>query len=182
MLAKGPGVMQGYYNQADLGIQPDGWYNTGDLGWIIPEKSHHKMGGAIVITGRAKDVIVLSSGENVSPQIIEDTVQSSPFIKSCVLLGQDHRSLGAFICMDEEILGEQFPEGCDVRGLAEGEIKRLVNLNPKFARWEHIAHFVVLPKQLSFEDGTLTRTMKPKREAILKMFRNEADEVLAKLR
>eukprot|EP01024_Parvocaulis_polyphysoides_P045657 TRINITY_DN42774_c0_g1_i3.p1 TRINITY_DN42774_c0_g1~~TRINITY_DN42774_c0_g1_i3.p1 ORF type:complete len:339 (-),score=43.08 TRINITY_DN42774_c0_g1_i3:323-1339(-) len=182
MMAKGPGVMMGYYNQEDSGVSSDGWLNTGDLGKRIPHKDHHQMGGTIMITGRAKDVIVLSSGENVSPQPIEDTLTSSPYMKSCVLLEQDHRQLGALVCMDEEVVSQEFPDGCDVRQITKEEIQKLVNKNPKFARWEHIAEFVILPTQLSFEEGTLTRTMKPKREAIRKKFEKEVNQVLSALR
>lgn len=62
------------------------------------------MAGVIVLTGRAKDTIVLSSGENIEPSSIEDAVVCSPLIKFCVLLGQDRRSLGALIVLDPEAL------------------------------------------------------------------------------
>lgn len=62
------------------------------------------MAGVIVLTGRAKDTIVLSSGENIEPNCIEDAVVCSPLIKFCVLLGQDRRSLGALVVLDPEAL------------------------------------------------------------------------------
>lgn len=62
------------------------------------------MAGVIVLTGRAKDTIVLSSGENIEPSCIEDAVVCSPLIKFCVLLGQDRRSLGALVVLDPEAL------------------------------------------------------------------------------
>ena len=60
------------------------------------------MGGVMVLTGRAKDTIVLSSGENIEPSSIEDAAVCSPLIKFCVLLGQDRRSLGALVVPDPE--------------------------------------------------------------------------------
>lgn len=62
------------------------------------------MAGVVVLTGRAKDTIVLSSGENIEPSCIEDAVVCSPLIKFCVLLGQDRRSLGALVVLDPEAL------------------------------------------------------------------------------
>ena len=62
------------------------------------------MAGTMVLTGRAKDTIVLSSGENIEPSSIEDAVMCSPLIKFCVLLGQDRRSLGGLIVLDPEAL------------------------------------------------------------------------------
>ena len=62
------------------------------------------MAGVMVLTGRAKDTIVLSSGENIEPSSIEDAVVCSPLIKFCVLLGQDRRSLGALVVLDPEAL------------------------------------------------------------------------------
>ena len=55
------------------------------------------MAGHIVLSGRAKDTIVLSSGENVEPAPIEDALAASPYIQHVVLLGQDARMLGALV-------------------------------------------------------------------------------------
>lgn len=65
------------------------------------------MAGVIVLTGRAKDTIVLSSGENIEPGAIEDAAVCSPLIKFCMVLGQDRRSLGALIVPDAEAFEEQ---------------------------------------------------------------------------
>ena len=64
------------------------------------------MAGNVVLTGRAKDTIVLNGGENVEPAPIEDAVTMSPYVRFCVLVGQDKRSLGALLVMDEEALQE----------------------------------------------------------------------------
>lgn len=60
----------------------------------------------MILTGRAKDTIVLSSGENIEPSSIEDAVVCSPLVKFCVLLGQDRRSLGALVVPDPEAMEE----------------------------------------------------------------------------
>ena len=63
-----------------------------------------------MLTGRAKDTIVLSSGENIEPSCIEDAVVCSPLIKFCVLLGQDRRSLGALVVLDTEAVEDMEKE------------------------------------------------------------------------
>ena len=64
------------------------------------------MAGHIVLTGRAKDTIVLSSGENVEPGPIEDACTASTYIQHMVLLGQDQRMLGALVMPAKEAFDE----------------------------------------------------------------------------
>ncbi|KAL6638689.1 hypothetical protein ACP70R_023800 [Stipagrostis hirtigluma subsp. patula] len=110
---KGPQVMKGYYKNpsATIGaLDQDGWFNTGDIGWIAP---HHavgpsrKCGGMLVLEGRAKDTIVLSTGENVEPAEIEEAASRSNLIQQIVVIGQDQRRLGAIIVPNrDEVLAE----------------------------------------------------------------------------
>jgi long-chain acyl-CoA synthetase len=93
VLCRGPQVMQGYYNNPAAtakAINEEGWFDTGDLGLLTDQ-------GDLVLTGRAKDTIVLSNGENIEPQPIEDACARSPYIDQIMLVGQDQRSLGALI-------------------------------------------------------------------------------------
>ncbi len=100
VLIRGPQVMQGYYQNPDATakvIDAEGWFDTGDLGLVTPEND-------IVLTGRAKDTIVLTNGENIEPQPIEDACLRSPYIDQIMLVGQDQRSLGALIVPNLEAL------------------------------------------------------------------------------
>jgi len=100
VLIRGPQVMQGYYKNPDAtakAIDPDGWFNTGDLGWVTEQDD-------LIITGRAKDTIVLTSGENIEPQPIEDACLRSPYIDQIMLVGQDQKALGALIVPNLEAL------------------------------------------------------------------------------
>ena len=85
IFVKGPQVMKGYLNNElatkDV-LSKDGWFDTGDLGFLIPN-------GSLFITGRAKDTIVLSSGENIEPNPLETEILSSEFINQIQLVGQD---------------------------------------------------------------------------------------------
>ena len=64
------------------------------------------MAGNLVLAGRVKDTIVLSNGENVEPQPIEDACSQSDYIQFIVLYGQDRRALGALICKNEDAFEE----------------------------------------------------------------------------
>lgn len=64
------------------------------------------MAGNLVLAGRVKDTIVLSNGENVEPQPIEDACSQSDYIQFIVLYGQDRRALGALVCKNEEAFQE----------------------------------------------------------------------------
>ncbi|MGB8700518.1 MAG: AMP-binding protein, partial [Thermosynechococcaceae cyanobacterium] len=100
VLSRGPQVMQGYYNNPDAtakAIDEEGWFDTGDIGWLTPQSD-------LVLTGRAKDTIVLSNGENIEPQPIEDACARSAYIDQLMVVGQDQRSLGALIVPNVETL------------------------------------------------------------------------------
>ncbi len=79
-------IMKGYYNrpEATAEVLRDGWLYTGDLGYVDPR-------GNLFITGRKKDVIVLSNGKNIYPEEIESHYQRSPFIKELCVMGLRNR-------------------------------------------------------------------------------------------
>jgi long-chain acyl-CoA synthetase len=85
----GPTIMKGYYNrpEATAEVLKDGWLYTGDLGYVDDR-------GNYFITGRAKDVIVLSSGKNIYPEEIESYYLRSPWIKELCVLGLESRKPG----------------------------------------------------------------------------------------
>ena len=78
------------------------------------------MAGHLVLAGRAKDTIVLASGENVEPAPLEDAVGASPFIAQAVIVGQDRRALGALVVPADDA----FAELAAVRGGARPRLCR----------------------------------------------------------
>ena len=82
ILIRGPIVMKGYYNRSDATAEvlKDGWLHTGDLGYLDTR-------GNLFVTGRSKDVIVLSNGKNVYPEEIEAHYLQSPLIKDICVMG-----------------------------------------------------------------------------------------------
>mmetsp|Transcript_13461 Transcript_13461/g.20468 ORF Transcript_13461/g.20468 Transcript_13461/m.20468 type:complete len:797 (-) Transcript_13461:270-2660(-) len=104
VLVRGPQVMKGYFKNPEATnkeIDRFGWFNTGDLGRVNPAT------GDLILTGRCKDTIVLSNGENVEPSPIEDAIMSeSPLIEQIMLTGQDGRRLTAIVVLNPSELGE----------------------------------------------------------------------------
>ena len=75
----------------------DGYFITGDLGWLTKQNN-------LVLVGRLKETIVLSSGENVEPVPIEEAILLSPYIDQIVLVGQDESGIGALVVPSKEAL------------------------------------------------------------------------------
>ena len=102
ILVKGPQVMSGYYKNEEENkktFTEDGFLRTGDLGKLTIQKE-------LIITGRSKEIIVLSNGENVDPSRIESAISIFPFITDSMLVGQDKKGLGLLIVADMEVLKE----------------------------------------------------------------------------
>ena len=105
---RGPIVMQGYYNRPETNavVLRDGWLHTGDLG-VLDER------GRLHITGRKKEVIVLSSGKNIYPEEIEAHYLQSPYVKEMCVLGLARlgepvaERLHAVVVPDFDVLREQ---------------------------------------------------------------------------
>lgn len=98
VLGRGPQVMKGYYKNPEAtsgAIDKFGWFDTGDLGKVNPAT------GDVILTGRIKDTIVLSNGENIEPVPIEDAILGeSSMIEQVMLTGQDGRSLVAILVLN----------------------------------------------------------------------------------
>ena len=182
--ARGPQVMAGYYkNEQETRrvLQPDGWLNTGDLGWFSAT-------GDLVISGRAKDTIVLLSGENIEPEPIECVLMKSPLIAQVVVVGQDKKVLGALVSPDFRALAREMgiaestpPEDIASDPKAEeairGEINSLIKRNGGFKPHERISGVALLAEPFSENNGFLTQTLKPKRNVIFKRHAATIDRI-----
>jgi long-chain acyl-CoA synthetase len=170
---RGPQVMKGYYKNEEATrrvIDSEGWFNSGDLGCITAD-------GQIRITGRAKDTIVLSGGENVEPEPIENSIADSPLVQQVVLVGQDRKQVGALLVADQEALAQCLPQarwqesqglltGADVNALYRRELDRTVSAQNGYRPVDRIGPFRVLLAPFTIEDGSMTPTMKIKRRVV----------------
>ncbi len=187
VLIRGPQVMQGYYRNPEAtaqAIDPDGWFNSGDLGMVTPSND-------LVITGRAKDTIVLSNGENIEPQPIEDACLRSKYISQIVLVGQDQKSLGALIVPDLEALQPWAidrnikldlatptnPDLSQVIDLFRDELNREVKNRPGYRAEDRIAVIKLISEPFSIENGLLTQTLKIRRPVVMERYHDMINEM-----
>ena len=198
VLIKGDSVMQGYYNNPEAthkAIDSNGWFDSGDLGWVTPYND-------LVLTGRAKDTIVLTNGENIEPQPIEDACVRSPYIDQVMLVGQDQRALGALIVPNLETLQhwvttqkldlklpttESTPEEVqqsdlnskEIIDLYRQELTREVQNRPGYKSDDRISDFRFIVEPFSQANGLMTQTFKIKRPQIRNQYQNLIDEIFA---
>ena len=134
---RGPNVMKGYYNKPEetKKVIRDGWFYTGDLGYIDED-------GFIHITGRAKEVIVLESGKNVYPEDIELEVLKSPYILEIGVF-YDEGKIKALVRPDFELLVQEGIE--NVKEFIKEEISRTTrHLQP----YKKIKEFKIVDREL----------------------------------
>ena len=180
ILVKGPQVMKGYLNN-DLAtkdvLSKDGWFDTGDLGFLIPN-------GSLFITGRAKDTIVLSSGENIEPNPLETEILSSEFINQVQLVGQDKKCLTALVVPNTELVENKFLEkdlaklnlNKNIGRFFKSQINSLLKSRVGSRSEEQIlgCYFV---DAFTLENGLLTQTLKQKRKEIEKLYRLQIENM-----
>jgi long-chain acyl-CoA synthetase len=171
ILAKGPNVMRGYWNRPEetAATLRDGWLATGDLGRLEDR--------FLVITGRKKEILVLSTGKNVPPRLIEDLLDASPYIKYAVAVGDNRPAVAVLIVPELENLrqwarentvpftgDEALMEQPAVRKLIERELhERQASL----ADFERARRFEFLREEPTVENELLTPTRKIRRNALL---------------
>ena len=186
VLVRGPQVMGGYLGKPEATakvLDADGWFDTGDLGMLLPD-------GSVVLTGRAKDTIVLSSGENIEPGPLEEALVSSPLIEQVMLVGQDERQLGALVVpRADAVKAWASSQGCDpgddlgghpgdqrLLKLLRGELNRLLADRAGSRADERLAG-VALVEPFSIENGLLTQTLKQRRDRITERDRSSIESV-----
>ena len=193
VLLKGPQIMQGYYQNpqaTNKAIDPQGWFDSGDLGWVTPQND-------LVLTGRAKDTIVLSNGENIEPQPIEDACLRSPYIDQIMLVGQDQKSIGALIVPNLEALAKWAEtqnqiqnqindsqkidlESKIVQDLFRQELNREVQNRPGYRTDDRIGPFKLISEQFSIENGMMTQTLKIRRHIVMERYCDIINGMFAK--
>ncbi len=205
VMVRGPQIMQCYYQNPEAtakAIDSEGWFDTGDLGWLTPQND-------LILTGRAKDTIVLTNGENIEPQPIEDACLRSPYIDQIMLVGQDERCIGALIVPNLDALkqwaisqndtlalpeaGETGAESQDSEGFRRGisldskevynlfrqEVNREVKNRAGYRPDDNIGTFRLILEPFSIENGMMTQTMKIRRPVVTEHYRDIINEMFA---
>lgn len=127
--AKGPTIMKGYYEneEATNEVLKDGWFYTGDLGYIDKE-------GYLFITGRKKDVIVLKNGKNIYPEELEILINKLPYVAESLVFGmpdskKDDLVLSAKIVYNKDVMKQMFEDkvATDYHDIIWQDIKAQIN-------------------------------------------------------
>jgi long-chain acyl-CoA synthetase len=174
--ARGPMVFQGYHNRSD-GLDPDGWFHTGDLGSLDDD-------GYLSITGRAKEILVTSNGKNVSPVLLEDRLRSHPLVGQAVVVGDGRPFVTALLTVDPDAAehwGKHAPDPSDA-GLRSALQEAVDQANAAVSRAESIRAFAIVPDAFSEENGLLTPTLKLRRKRVLDRYADEIDRLYARAR
>jgi len=172
ILVKGPCVMQGYYKNPEATrevLSEDGWFATGDIGYV--DRDNY-----LFITDRKKDLLKTAAGKFVAPQPIENVLKTSPYILNVMVVGDKRKFITALIVPNATTVaakaaehGIMFSSNAElvahpfVVSLIDAEVKRLT---AHLAQYETIKRFALLPEDFTFDNGSLTFTLKLKRRVV----------------
>jgi long-chain acyl-CoA synthetase len=165
ILVRGPNVFSGYWQRADATAKAleGGWFHTGDQGDVDAT-------GNWRITGRLKNLIILNSGHNVAPEPLEDELALHvPQAQRIILIGNQRSFLAALVT------------ATSANGLTDADVRFAIeHVNGNLPHYKQIRAFVILPEQLSAENGLLTTNGKLKRDAIAARFAAEIEQLYQK--
>ena len=178
ILLGGPNVFKGYHRNEEATAETfvGDLVRSGDLGELDD--------GYVRITGRKKDLIITSSGKNISPTNIENALRESRWISQAVVHGDNRSYLVALLTLDADEAADLATElgiDGDVQAMAGHERVRerlqqeVDQANAQFARIEQVKKFTVLEADLSQEAGELTPTMKVKRAVVERRYADTFD-------
>jgi long-chain acyl-CoA synthetase len=181
---RGPHVMKGYWNNAEATADAvrDGWLYTGDLGALDAD-------GFLSITGRKKELLVLSNGKKVVPNYLEGLLLADPCIDQAVVCGEGRSYLTALVvphadhvraALESEgvaldgIIGEEFARHAAVRGLLRRRIDAaLADVSPA----EQVRKFAVLSEPFSVANDELTVSLKLRRPVVLAHYQADLESL-----
>jgi long-chain acyl-CoA synthetase len=172
ILARGPCVMPGYYKNPEATrevLSADGWFSTGDIGYLDAD-------GYLFITDRKKDLIKTAAGKFVAPQPIENLLKSSPYLLNAMVVGDARKYVVALLVPNAVTIsakaaeeGRKIASSAEmamdpwVHALIESEVQRLT---AHLAQYESVKRFALVPEDFTFDNGSLTFTLKLKRRIV----------------
>lgn len=184
LLIKGPNIMLGYWNNeaaTKAMIQPDGWLNSGDTA-RIDEKGH------VFITGRIKEIIVLSNGEKMPPVDMENAILQDTLFEQVMLLGEakPYLSLIAVLNGDnwKKLAAENGWKADDPGVLHSEAVEKLITQRvgvqlKGFPGYAQVRRVSLSTEPWTVENGMLTPTLKLKRPKVMERFNAEIDAMYA---
>jgi long-chain acyl-CoA synthetase len=184
LLVRGPSVFNGYWNMPEetAAAFEDDWFKTGDIASLDAD-------GFLSITDRKKDLIKTSGGKFIAPQPIENSLKSNRFVAEAAILG-DRRRFAAVVIVPAFAALEDW---ATQNGIAFRSRQQLVadarvqshyeaiveQVNQNLARFERLKKVLVVPEELSIENGTLTPTLKLRRRNVEALYKEQIEKLYA---
>lgn len=184
LLIRGPNVMLGYWNNPEATkavISPDGWLNSGDIA-SIDEQGH------VTITGRLKEIIVLSTGEKVPPADMETAILRDPLFEQVMLIGEARSYLSVLAVLNPtrwldfaaQYGLDDSPDNEHLRQrIEEILLGKITHQTSEFPGYAKIRRVAVIREPWTIESGLLTPTLKLKRAKVLEKYKAEVERLYA---
>jgi long-chain acyl-CoA synthetase len=181
LMIKGPNVMLGYWNNPEATraiLGADGWLNSGDTARIDGE-------GHVFITGRLKEIIVLSNGEKLPPVDMETAILRDALFEQVMLLGEGKPYLSVVAVLNADnwrkVAAESGLDAANVRAkpVEDFILKRIGAQLKEFPGYAQVRRVTVVAEPWTIENGLLTPTLKLKRAKVMEKFNAEIDGMYA---
>jgi long-chain acyl-CoA synthetase len=178
LLVKGPNVMLGYWNNPEATraiLNEEGWLNTGDVVRISTT-------GHIFITGRTKEIIVMSNGEKVPPMDMEMSILIDPLFDQVMILGEGQPYLVAIAVLNPTAwqsfarkvgVRHDMPEALTDSRVEGRVLKRIALSLHGFPGYAHVRRVLLLQEPWTIENDQLTPTLKLKRDELRKQYESQ---------
>jgi long-chain acyl-CoA synthetase len=183
LLARGPNIMLGYWNNhaaTSQMIGADGWLHTGDQARLA--------NGHIYITGRIKDILVLSNGEKVPPADMEMAISLDPVFEQVLVIGEGRSFLSALVVLSADLwtgLAQEYeldphdPRSLQDPRLMKDMLRRIRDALRDFPGYAKIRRATLMLEPWSVDNGLLTPTLKIKRGEVVKRYHGQVERMYA---
>ena len=182
ILLKGPTITRGYYelpNANAAAFDEEGFFHTGDAGYMKD--------GELYLTERIKDLFKTSNGKYVAPQMIEAMLLVDKYVDQVVIIADQRKFVSALIVPEFRLLEEYASDHgisyvdredlCGNKQINDMMMERIKTLQQSLAHYEQIKRFTLLPHHFNMERGELTNTLKIRRPAVYKIYKDVIDSM-----
>ena len=173
LLVRGESIMQGYWQnpEATQKVLSDGWLHTGDIARFDDD--------ILFITGRVKEIIVLSNGEKIAPADIEHAICTDPVFDQTLIIGERRPFLSAIVVLNTEACKNHkiAIDNLDEESTKALLLKRIAKRMHDFPGYAQIYKITATTDPWEVDNGLLTPTLKVRRAKIREVFKSQIDKM-----